>query len=124
MPELCFAKNIVPYITCTIEVPYHPSVCDCGDRDICYILFTIKNTGVVKKRGENNSGGMYSINDGKIGPTIIIKHNVTLVVDVINEMDVPTSIHWHGMHQHNVPWMDGVGMITQWPIPPLCGKFR
>ncbi|XP_028396788.1 laccase-like [Dendronephthya gigantea] len=35
-----------------------------------------------------------------------------------------TSIHWHGMHQRNVPWMDGVADVTQYGIQPNGGKFR
>lgn len=33
-------------------------------------------------------------------------------------MGESTSIHWHGMHQRESPWMDGVPFITQCPIPP------
>ena len=29
------------------------------------------------------------------------------------------TIHWHGFHMHNTPWMDGVGYITQCPIAPM-----
>ena len=27
-----------------------------------------------------------------------------------------TSIHWHGMHQRDTPYMDGVSKLTQCPI--------
>ena len=27
------------------------------------------------------------------------------------------SIHWHGFHVRNEQYMDGVGMLTQCPIP-------
>jgi len=37
-------------------------------------------------------------------------------VDVINELNVPTSIHWHGLTLPNS--MDGVPFVTQDPIPP------
>ena len=38
-------------------------------------------------------------------------------MDVVNLLTTEeTSIHWHGMHQHNTPWMDGVGYISQCPI--------
>lgn len=32
-------------------------------------------------------------------------------------MSEGTSIHWHGMHQRNSPFMDGVPHISQCPIP-------
>ena len=28
------------------------------------------------------------------------------------------TIHWHGMHQRDTPWMDGASMISQCPIGP------
>lgn len=28
-----------------------------------------------------------------------------------------TSIHWHGIRQHNTNWMDGVAGVTECPIP-------
>lgn len=42
-----------------------------------------------------------------------------LRVDVNNQlMGDSTTVHWHGMHQTDTPFMDGVPMITQCPIPP------
>jgi len=42
-------------------------------------------------------------------------------VEVVNQLKVPTSIHWHGLILPNL--MDGVPFVTQDPIP--CGKsFR
>lgn len=43
----------------------------------------------------------------------------TVIVDVRNEMiEEATSLHWHGHHQRNTPYMDGVPFITQCPIAP------
>lgn len=43
----------------------------------------------------------------------------TIVVDVENGMmEESTSIHWHGHHQRNSPYMDGVPYVTQCPVPP------
>lgn len=40
-------------------------------------------------------------------------------MDVINElMGESTTIHWHGMHQKETPYMDGVPQVTQCPIAP------
>lgn len=40
-------------------------------------------------------------------------------MDVHNRMmGESTSIHWHGMHQRETPYMDGVPFVTQCPIPP------
>src|SRR5437899_1497489 len=37
-------------------------------------------------------------------------------VEVVNQLRVPTSIHWHGLVLPNL--MDGVPFVTQNPIPP------
>jgi FtsP/CotA-like multicopper oxidase with cupredoxin domain len=42
-------------------------------------------------------------------------------VEVVNQLKVPTSIHWHGLVLPNL--MDGVPFVTQNPIPP-AGSFR
>ena len=58
-----------------------------------------------------------SVNKRIPGPTLIVNEGATVVVDVTNNMFTEeTSVHWHGMHQRNTPWMDGVGYITQCPI--------
>ena len=53
------------------------------------------------------------------GPTIIVHEGQTITIHVHNNMSSEgISIHWHGMHQMNTPWMDGVGQITQCQIGP------
>ena len=37
-------------------------------------------------------------------------------VEVVNQLKVPTSLHWHGLVLPNL--MDGVPFVTQNPIPP------
>src|SRR5580692_11952377 len=37
-------------------------------------------------------------------------------VELVNQLPVPTSIHWHGLILPNL--MDGVPYLTQEPIPP------
>ena len=47
-------------------------------------------------------------------PTIIVDEGTTIIVHINNQLlSETTSIHWHGVEQHNTPWMDGVGEITQ-----------
>ena len=50
------------------------------------------------------------------GPMIKGKVGSTLKVEVINRLDEPTSVHWHGMRIDNA--MDGVPGVTQDPIQP------
>jgi FtsP/CotA-like multicopper oxidase with cupredoxin domain len=41
-------------------------------------------------------------------------------VEVVNQLPVPTSIHWHGLILPNL--MDGVPFVTQDPIPPGASR--
>ena len=72
----------------------------------------------------NNFRAVITVNGRFPAPTLIVPYNAVVVVDVNNELDSEsTSIHWHGMHQMNTPWMDGVEHITQCGIPP-ASSFR
>ena len=59
-----------------------------------------------------------AINGRAPGPTLIVNKDQYIVVNVINKLISNTSIHWHGMHQKNSHWMDGVEHVTQYGIPP------
>ena len=58
--------------------------------------------------------------NGRIpGPTLIVHKDQYIVVHVINRLaSESVSIHWHGMHQRNSNWMDGVEHVTQCGILP------
>ncbi|XP_071949443.1 uncharacterized protein [Antedon mediterranea] len=60
-----------------------------------------------------------TVNDMSPGPSIQVCHGDTIRVKVNNELQDGSSltIHWHGIHQVNTVWADGVPMITQCPIP-------
>ncbi|KAK3597474.1 hypothetical protein CHS0354_041893 [Potamilus streckersoni] len=53
------------------------------------------------------------------GPAIHVCKGDTIVVNVQNALQggEGTSIHWHGVLQHDSQYMDGVSMLTQCPIP-------
>ncbi|XP_053957339.1 uncharacterized protein LOC128862702 [Anastrepha ludens] len=53
------------------------------------------------------------------GPAIEVCEGDTIVVDVTNKLlGDSTTIHWHGIHQRDSPYMDGTPHITQCPISP------
>lgn len=53
------------------------------------------------------------------GPSIEVCLGDEVIIDVINELSSDTTtIHWHGHHQINSPYMDGVPFVTQCPITP------
>jgi suppressor of ftsI len=64
---------------------------------------------------------MYAFNGQIPGPLIRVPEGATIVVDLINHLDLPTSVHWHGVRLDNR--FDGVPGLTQQPVPP-GGRFR
>ena len=59
------------------------------------------------------------VNSRLPGPTIIVNQYQLLLVEVNNRLASESiSIHWHGMHQRNSNWMDGVEHVTQCGILP------
>ena len=72
----------------------------------------------------NSFRSILTINNRFPAPTLIVPNNAIVLVDVYNRLSSEaTSIHWHGMHQMNTPWMDGVEHITQCGIAP-SSSFR
>ncbi|KAK3597532.1 hypothetical protein CHS0354_018130 [Potamilus streckersoni] len=63
--------------------------------------------------------GIKVVNRMMPGPSINICEGDTVVVDVYNGLMnyEGTSIHWHGIIHTDTPYMDGVVMMTQCPIP-------
>ncbi|KAI0234761.1 Dihydrogeodin oxidase [Lamellibrachia satsuma] len=59
------------------------------------------------------------VNDAFPGPNIEVMEGAQVVIRVINDLLTDgITLHWHGLFMLNTPWMDGVGYITQCPIPP------
>ena len=72
----------------------------------------------------NSFRPIITVNNRFPAPTLIVPNNSIVVVDVYNRLSSEaTTIHWHGMHQMNTPWMDGVEHITQCGIAP-SSSFR
>lgn len=61
---------------------------------------------------------MLTVNDQFPGPKIEVDHGDVIRVHVTNEMQEPTSIHWHGITQRHTQYEDGVVGVTNCPIPP------
>uniref|UniRef100_A0A8W7K8J2 Multicopper oxidase n=2 Tax=Anopheles albimanus TaxID=7167 RepID=A0A8W7K8J2_ANOAL len=84
--------------------------CRWGNRSHCFHPQCVTADGMER--------GVLSLNRKIPGPTIHVCRNDVVVVDLHNMMEGQEStIHWHGVHQTDTPWMDGVPMITQCPIP-------
>jgi iron transport multicopper oxidase len=55
-------------------------------------------------------------------PTITGKVGEVITIELTNNLgNETTSLHFHGLKQHDTPFMDGPAGVTQCPIAP--GKF-
>jgi FtsP/CotA-like multicopper oxidase with cupredoxin domain len=70
----------------------------------------------VAKRIGDDTFRMLSYNGSIPGPTLRVRQGSEIVVDVTNETNIDTTVHWHGLRLENR--YDGVPHETQAPIPP------
>ncbi|RSH77255.1 laccase, multicopper oxidase, benzenediol:oxygen oxidorectuctase [Apiotrichum porosum] len=61
---------------------------------------------------------MMVINGQFPGPLIEANQGDTMQITVHNNLDIPQSIHWHGIRQNHSNYADGVPGIAQCPIQP------
>lgn len=78
-------------------------------------VFHLHVRAVAKEIGESTLR-MLSYNGSIPGPTLRVKQGSEIDVRVINETDMETTVHWHGLRLENR--FDGVPHETQAPIPP------
>jgi len=81
--------------------------------DTATYTLTIKNDRVSKA---GKAVPAMTVNDGIPGPTLTFQEGGYAVIYVKNEMDVETSVHWHGILLPN--FYDGVPYLTTPPIQP------
>jgi FtsP/CotA-like multicopper oxidase with cupredoxin domain len=79
---------------------------------------TVLRAGRFTAAPDGRSREVWGYNGRLPGPVIRVKEGDTLRVKVVNDLgDMPTSVHWHGMHQPGTWQMDGVGDVSRPPIP-------
>lgn len=71
---------------------------------------------LVRRVIDGNTFTMYGFNGQHPGPLITVDQSATIVVNFTNHIDLPTTIHWHGVRLDNR--FDGVPGVTQDPVQP------
>lgn len=66
--------------------------------------------------GKGPTDNLWLYNKSSPGPEIRVKQGEMVRVRFTNDLDVPTSVHWHGIRLANA--MDGVSGLTQKPVQP------
>ena len=72
--------------------------------------------GFVRRTIGNRTFTMYGFNGQYPGPLIRVPQGAEIVVLFTNSIDLPTSVHWHGVRLDNR--FDGVPGVTQDPVEP------
>ena len=71
---------------------------------------------IVQRTLDGKTFLMYGYNGQYPGPLIKVNRNSTITVEFKNEIELPTTIHWHGLRLDNR--FDGVPFVTQPPVHP------
>ena len=77
--------------------------------------------GYVRRELRGRQLLMYGFNGQVPGPLLWVPESARVVVNFRNEIDLPTTVHWHGVRLENR--FDGVPGVTQEAVPP-GGSFR
>jgi len=72
--------------------------------------------GLVSRTVGGHAVTMYAFNGQYPGPVISVKQGSEIVVDFVNRLDQPTTVHWHGIRLDAE--FDGVPDLSQPPVAP------
>jgi FtsP/CotA-like multicopper oxidase with cupredoxin domain len=88
-----------------------PTVVDLHPEDIFAL-----DMSAVRKRISETEVRMLAFNHSIPGPTLRVRQATGVTVRVTNDLDMQTTVHWHGLRLENR--FDGVPYDTQEPIAP------
>jgi suppressor of ftsI len=71
---------------------------------------------LVRRTIRGHDFAMYGFNGQVPGPLIRVPQHATITVRFHNRIDLPSSVHWHGVRLENR--FDGAVGVTQQPVPP------
>jgi FtsP/CotA-like multicopper oxidase with cupredoxin domain len=71
---------------------------------------------LIRRRIRGKAFAMYGFNGQTPGPLIRVPRNATITVRFHNRIDLPSSVHWHGVRLENR--FDGVPDLTQPAVAP------
>ncbi len=77
-------------------------------------------SGLVRRTIKGRAITMYGFNGQFSGPLVEVTRGAAITVQFRNDLDQPTTVHWHGIRLDNR--FDGVPGLTQKAVPP-GGRF-
>ena len=100
-----------PTLTTELEVAKASEVIELKDGDTLELSIDI-----IKKEIAGQTIKMFGYNGQIPGPLLKIEQNSTILVNVLNNLDVETTVHWHGLRLDNrFDGVPGISMETQKP---------
>jgi len=110
--------NVAPFLPSSpAPPPARPrEVIELGDGDTL-----ILEAGYVSRTLRGQTITMLGFNGQYPGPLLHVGQSATVEVEFINNIEWPTTVHWHGVRLDNAS--DGVPGVTQDPVPP-GGRFH
>jgi len=71
---------------------------------------------VIRKEVNGTDVEMWGYNGQVPGPVLKVKQNSSITITFKNSLDMPTTVHWHGVRLNNK--FDGAADVTQEPVLP------
>jgi len=75
------------------------------------------NVGPREAQPDGRRRSIWCYNGQLPGPLVRARLGQTLRIKVTNRLTVPTTVHWHGLHQPGTWQMDGVDRVSRAPVP-------
>jgi suppressor of ftsI len=72
--------------------------------------------GIVRRPFKGQTLTMYAFNGQHPGPLLQVAQGAEVTIELVNALDQPTTVHWHGIRLENA--FDGVPDLTQRPVAP------
>ena len=76
----------------------------------------VMSASIVRRTINDKTFLMYGYNGQYPGPLIKAERGATVIVELVNEIEMPTTVHWHGLRLDNR--FDGVPDVTQPAVKP------
>ncbi len=76
----------------------------------------VMSASIVRRTINGKTFLMYGYNGQYPGPLIKAERGATVIVELVNEIEMPTTVHWHGLRLDNR--FDGVPDVTQPAVKP------
>jgi FtsP/CotA-like multicopper oxidase with cupredoxin domain len=112
--EMAMRPRVAPYLPRTdraVPIARRHEMLQLADGDTLSLT-----AGLVRRRIHGREHLMYAFNGQVPGPLLDVSRNSEIVVRFVNQLDQPSTVHWHGVRLDHQ--FDGVPHVSQEPVAP------